>query len=79
MQATCSRVKFLKLEIESSDVGDSDDEAFVTFRTVIQVTKPGSRKSGGGDFDRETMRERSRFLRGDDGRWLYVSGDVSYE
>ena len=52
----------------------------MNYPNPTQVTKPGSRKGGKGDFDRELMRERSRFLRhGDDQRWLYVSGDVTYE
>lgn len=77
VKATCKKVKFLKLDIESDEAGSKEDEAFVTFKAVIQVT--GQKGFKQSSFEKEIMREKSRFLKSEDGtKWLYVDGDVKY-
>jgi len=83
--ATCKRVKFVKLEVQDSEMGNNgegdsegDNEAFVTFRAVVQVT--GQKGFRGENFKKEILKERSRFLKSETtGKWLYIDGDVSYE
>jgi len=77
VKATCKKVRFLKLDVQSSEDGADEREAFVTFQAIIQVT--GQKGFRQNNFDKETMLEKSRFLKSEGSdKWLYVDGDVSY-
>jgi SEC-C motif domain protein len=52
---------------------DKDDEAFIEFRVRLKDKNPLNRKS---TDDEIVIRERSRFLRDEQG-WKYAGGDVS--
>eukprot|EP00238_Polyblepharides_amylifera_P011675 CAMPEP_0196584252 /NCGR_PEP_ID=MMETSP1081-20130531/46371_1 /TAXON_ID=36882 /ORGANISM="Pyramimonas amylifera, Strain CCMP720" /LENGTH=154 /DNA_ID=CAMNT_0041905391 /DNA_START=381 /DNA_END=846 /DNA_ORIENTATION=- len=76
VMATCKKVKFIKLEVEGMEDGSTNDEAFVTFRAHVQVIGQNGFRSS--NFDTEIMKEKSRFLKSEDGKWLYVDGNVTY-
>jgi len=62
------------LEILKREQGDSDTEAYITFRVTFKFkNQQGERQQG---TRLQTLQERSQFVRGAEGRWLYRSGEV---
>ena len=72
--ATWRMTAWQSLKILKREPGDSDSEVYVTFRVTFKFkNQQGERQQG---TRLQTLEERSRFVQGPDGRWLYRSGDV---
>lgn len=61
---------FVRLEKLDSTPGKDDNEAFVKFKVYLQDKMTS---------DQTAVSEKSQFLRGDDGKWRYASGEVRSE
>ena len=72
--ATWRMTAWQSLKILKREDGESDDEAFVSFRVTFKFkNQQGERQQG---TRLQTLEERSRFVQNADGRWLYQSGEV---
>ena len=72
--ATWRMTAWQSLKILKREQGDSDRDAYVTFRVTFKFkNQQGERQQG---TRLQTLEERSRFVRDADGRWLYRSGEV---
>ena len=72
--ATWRMTAWQSLKILKREQGDSDGDAYVTFRVTFKFkNQQGERQQG---TRLQTLEERSRFMKGADGRWLYRSGEV---
>lgn len=72
VQATCSKIGFRKLKIIDRQAGSHADEEFVEFQAWFKVVGQRGQRQKGTKL--ESLREKSRFLKGEDGRWKYVEG-----
>lgn len=61
--------EFVSLEPGASSYGTDENESFLEFKVELRA------KDGSG---KETISEKSRFLKEDD-RWLYAGGEVRSE
>lgn len=77
VRATCEKITWDKLKILSCEDGSSPNEAFVTFQTYFKTKgQVGQRAQG---WHTQSFVEKSRFLKGEDGRWLYVDGEQEWK
>jgi len=77
VRATCEKITWDKLKILSCEDGSSPDEAFVTFQTYFKTKgQIGQRAQG---WHTQSFVEKSRFLKGSDGTWLYVDGEQDWK
>jgi SEC-C motif domain protein len=77
VKATCEKIAWEKLKVLGGEDGASPDEAFVTFQTWFKVRgQMGQRAQG---WVTQSFVERSRFLRDESGRWLYVDGEQDWK
>jgi SEC-C motif-containing protein len=75
--ATCDKITWDKLKILSCEDGSSPDEAYVTFQTWFKTKgQQGQRAQG---WTTQSFVEKSRFLKGADGKWLYVDGEQDWK
>jgi SEC-C motif-containing protein len=75
--ATCEKITWDKLKILSCEDGSSPDEAYVTFQTYFKTKgQVGQRAQG---WHTQSFVEKSRFLKGTDGKWLYVDGEQDWK
>lgn len=65
---------FVSLEPGKEEAGGNDDEYFITF-TVKMRGHDGSAFEG----QERVIRERSQFLKDEDGKWTYATGEVVIE
>lgn len=77
VRATCEKINWERLQVLSKESGSTPNEAFVTFRTYFKVCGQQGQRSKG--FHQQSFVERSRFLKGEDGRWLYVDGKQEWK
>ena len=77
VRATCEKINWEKLKVLSCDDGSSPDEAYVTFQTYFKVKEQMGQRAQG--FHTQSFIEKSRFLRGSDGKWLYVDGEQDWK
>ena len=63
LEIACSEESLKKLEISTQEPGEPDDEFFILFRVKRMVW----------------MSERSKFLKDEDGRWLFFDEDPKGE
>eukprot|EP00854_Cymbomonas_tetramitiformis_P019286 gene19286-23055_t len=74
---SCKNIAYEGLKVLSSEDGESEDEAFVTFRIWYKFVASFEGKRGGKTrkatekSDRKTNTEKSRFKKVD-GRWLFI-------
>ena len=64
------------MKIMEKSEGSSPDEAFVRFIASFKFTGQKGQLQKGSKL--ETLIEKSRFVRGADGRWLYIDGDTTW-
>jgi len=70
--------EFRNLEIVADDKGDKPGEAFVTFAAEMSLRgKRGLSDKGAKEW--KAFSERSRFVKGDDGKWMYIDQDMKYD
>ena len=76
VRATMKRVAWQRLRVDGTECGkEGEEEGRVSFTAWFKITgQLGSRADGGDAVG--TMEETSRFVRGDQGGWLYREGEV---